>query len=459
MTLSTTQTHFSNISVITRDNKLYRQYFLAIWAFYLLIASLLAILVRYGVMDEDFHLAASRSFANFGVNPTTLSNHVPPTGVASHIWFALWIWLFPGINYIGLRLITCAGIAILAGCTFVQLKNISVVSQRKIVAVSLFMLAFPYFFLSVSTVMTEGPALLCLFAGLLLLFVSRLQHLLPFFLGCLLLGFTTIARFYFIPLLPALVIVLLLSHWRRYVQHGFKSIGAAKVLMYLAIGVSLLPLVGLIFLWRGLTPPAFNQWSILRSGISFNAFRPFSTLAITGVYIAPVVLLNISLTSALLVRTLSIALCLALILAVCEINLFHDSLSVSNVFSGPIEHSLAWIKSKGDMALYMGLFTIYSLSLFSLAIVIKWTFYYIRKKDFSDKGLLFSVVFVFFFVVSQAFVGGNHPFFERYLFHPWPFIGYIIVSMFPGFLNVRTYLALAAYTLLSVIILTKWGIV
>ncbi len=455
MKLTTAHTYPSNTSATAEGSNLYRQYFIAVCAFYLVMAGVLAVMVQYGVMDEDFHLEYSRPFVKFGFNTTTLYRHVPPTGVSSHLWFAFWMWLFPGINFIGLRLITCAALLLLAGVTCLNFRAMSVTSQQKILAVSLFMLVCPYFFLSVSTVMTEGPALLFLFAGLLLLALSRFERLLPFFMGSLLLGLTTIARFYYIPLLPTLFIVLLLSDWQRY---DFKTIIKDRLLFYAAIGVSLLPLIGLILLWGGLTPPFFEQWSKLRSGVSFNAFRPLSALAIMGVYVAPFVLLNVSRTSASLIRAIAISLPLALVLALLQINLFHDSLSVNDVFSGPIEHGLAWIESRGPLAFGAGLFVVYSLSLLCLVIVIQKLLYFIQTRDFSDKGLVFSVVFVGAFITSQAFVGGNHPFFDRYLIHPWPFIGYIIVRLFPQFLNPRTYLVLAAYTTLSVMILIKWGI-
>ncbi|RYF66568.1 MAG: hypothetical protein EOO39_22780, partial [Cytophagaceae bacterium] len=211
----------------------YRTDFLLICLFYVLIAGAFAIRVHYGVMDEDFHLSASQSFADGGVNRSTLYHHLPPTGVASHIWFALWLRLFPGISYIGLRLISCMALGVLAVFTFFQLKTSRVASQKTVLAATLFMLAFPYFFLSVSTLMTEGPSLLFLGTGLLFLFMSRFQHLLPFGLGCLLLGLTTIARFYFIPLLPALFIVLSLSDWQQYRQFGFLYRPGRRILMYL----------------------------------------------------------------------------------------------------------------------------------------------------------------------------------------------------------------------------------
>ncbi|MCX6217289.1 hypothetical protein [Spirosoma sp.] len=458
MKLSTVQPALPDIHAIADSNKTYRRYFLVICLLYLVIAAVLAVLVRWGVMDEDFHLESSLPFAKSGVNSTTLYNHVPPTGVSSHIWFAAWVWLFPGITYVGLRLITCAFLVVLVAWTYTHMKTLSTDSQRKVLAATLFMLAFPYFFLSVSTVMTEGPSMLYLIAGLLLLSISRLQRLLPFFLGCLFLGLTTISRFYYIPLLPALAVVLFVADWKDFIKTGTKSISTNKVLMYLAIAVSLLPLVGLIILWGGMTPPAFHQWSKLRSGISFNAFRPVSSLALVGIYSAPAVLVNVNWGSKGIRSIMLISLGLALVLALFNVNLFHDSSSVNDVFSGPIEHTLAWFTARGNLAQSLGMFGIYGLSFFSLAIVGEKVVQYIRQQDFSDGGLVFSIVFVVFFIASQAFVGGNHPFFDRYLAHPWPFMGYILVCLFPRFLNSRTYLVLAAYTVLSVMILVKWGI-
>ena len=456
MILSTTHSPLADGSTLEESSKLYRQRFLIICVLYLAIASLLAVLVRYGVMDEDFHLTSGKPFVNSGLNRNTLYSHIPPTGVASHLWYALWMWLFPGINYVGLRLVNCAVITSLAVFTYVHLKTISVASQRKVLVASWFMLISPYFFLSTSTAMTEGPALLFLFAGLLLLFISQLRRLLPLFLACLLLGLATIARFYFIPLLPTLLVVFILSDRQQYVPYDFRGFITNKLLPFIFIGIGLLPLAGLIFLWGGLTPPSFNKWSQLRSGVSFNALRPISTLILVGVYIAPVVLFNVSAKSALLRRSLIIALLIALVLAAFQINLFHTS-SIEYVFSGPIEHGLAQLKSRGDLALCLGLFGAYSLSFLSLTIILQQLLYFSRMKQFTDKGLLFSVVFVIFFVASQAFVGGNHPFYERYLIHPWPFIGYIVAVLFPAFLNVRTYLIMVAYTILSVVLLIKWG--
>ncbi|GAB3021147.1 hypothetical protein [Spirosoma pulveris] len=459
MKTATVQSALPNSHAAADNNsKTYRRYFLIICLVYLGVAAVLAVLVQWGVMDEDFHLESSLPFAKSGVNTTTLYNHVPPTGVSSHIWFAIWIWLFPGITYVGLRLITCGFLVVLVVWAYIHLKTLSTIAQRKLLAATLFMLAFPYFFLSVSTVMTEGPSMLYLFAGLLFLSISRLQRLLPFFLGCLLLGLTTISRFYYIPLLPALAVVLFVTDWNEFVQRGVKSITSSKVLMYLAIAVSLLPLVGLIVLWGGMTPPAFHQWSKLRSGISFNAFRPVSSLALVGIYSAPAVLVNVNWRSTGIRTLLLISFGLALVLALFRINLFHDASSVNDVFSGPIEHGLAWLTARGSVELSLGMFAVYSLSFLSLVVVGDKLMQYVRQQNFSDAGLVFSIVFVAFFIASQAFVGGNHPFFDRYLAHPWPFMGYILVAFFPKFLNPRTYLVLAAYTVLSVMILAKWGI-
>ncbi|GAB2514773.1 hypothetical protein [Spirosoma aerophilum] len=457
MKLSTAESNLSHTSVHT-DRKAYRQYFLTSCLVYLVIAAVLAVVVKWGVMDEDFHMESSKPFARFGVDLDTLYNHVPPTGVSSHIWFAFWMWLVPGITYVGLRLITCAVLALLAVWAFMHLQTLSTALQKKVLAATLFTLAFPYFFLSTSTVMTEGPSFIFLFTGLLFLSISRFQRLLPFFLGCLLLGITTISRFYYIPLLPALAVVLFVSDWKDFVQQGLKSLTTNKVLLYLSIAVSLLPLVGLIVLWGGLTPPAFHQWSKLRSGVSFNAFRPVSSLALIGIYMAPAVLVNAQWRLKETRYVLLFSLGVSLVLAVLRINLFHDSSSVNDVFSGPIEHTLAWLTAHGSLALSLGMFVIYTLSLLSLAFVTERLIEYGQRGDFTDRGLVFSIVFVIAFFVSQAFVGGNHPFFDRYLVHPWPFLGYILAVFFPKFMNPRTYLALAAYTVLSVMILAKWGI-
>lgn len=456
MKLSTAESNLSHVPVNT-DTKAYRRYFLASCLTFLVVAAVLAVLVRWGVMDEDFHLESSKPFALLGVNGTTLYNHVPPTGVSSHIWFAFWIWLIPGITYVGLRLITCAFLAVLAVWVYVQMKEFSGATQKKILAASLFMLSFPYFFLSTSTVMTEGPSFVFLFAGLLLLALSRLERLLPFFLGCLLLGITTISRFYYIPLLPALAVVLFLSDWRSFAQQGIKSITTHKVLLYLSIAVSLLPLVGLIVLWGGLTPPGFHQWSKLRSGISFNAFRPVSCLALLSIYMAPAVLVNVNWRLKRTLFACLLSLSMALVLALGKVNLFHDSSSVDDVFSGPIEHTVGWLMAKGNLMVYLGLFGMYSVGLTSVIIVVERLTHNSRQTDFWDNSLLFSLAFVVFFIGAQAFVGGNHPFFDRYLGHPWPFLGYILVCIFPKFINLRTSFVLAAYTVVSVLLLIKWG--
>ncbi|WP_461135801.1 hypothetical protein [Spirosoma lituiforme] len=435
----------------------YRQYALMVCLLYVSIASVLAVRIRYGVMDEDFHLSAIRAFAQGGVTKATLYHHLPPTGVSSHIWFALWLRLFPGIDYVGLRLISCVALGVLAVFAFSQLASVRLSVQKTVLAATLFMLAFPYFFLSVSTLMTEGPSLLFLGAGLLFLFVSRFQRLLPFCLGCLLLGLTTIARFYFIPLLPTLFIVLLLSGWQQHRQYGVRADLTHRILLYFSVAISALPLGGLIFLWGGLTPPGFNQWSELRLGVSFNPFRPFSALAMVGIYTAPFVLLNVSWASEMLSRKMLVVWLAALSLALFRVNLFHDSLSIDTVYSGPIEHSLAWLQTKNDLLVPVGLLVLYGFGLSSLVFMTKRIMASITDTGFSNTDLLFSVVFVSLFIISQAFVGGNHPFYDRYLIHPWPFIGYTIASLFPRFLNPRTCLVVAGYTVLSILILAKWG--
>ncbi|GAB4055839.1 hypothetical protein [Spirosoma litoris] len=457
MKLPTVNTSLSDISEEPTTPTAYRTYFLGICVLYTLAAGVLALQARYGVMDEDFHLAASEAFAKGGINLTTLYNHLPPTGVASHIWFALWMKLFPGIDYIGLRLITCAGLLVVAGFAYRHLHNRSVISQHKVLGASWFMLVCPYFFVTVSTIQTEGPALIFLFSGLLLLSTSGLKHFFPFFLGCLLLGFTTIARFYYLPLLPALFILLVTSDWEYFKQYGLKEGVVNRGLLYLSIGIGLLPLAGLVLLWGGFTPPLFHQWSKLRSGVSFNQLRPISALLITGLYIAPFVLANLLRGVKPLARILAIALPLALMLGVFRINLFHDSLSVSDVFSGPVEHGVGWVESRGRWGLPLGLFALYSISLVSLYVFIGELVSYVKVHGFTDKGFLFSLTFVIFFIVSQVFIGGNHPFFERYLIHPWPFLGYILVQLTPDFFKSKNYLLLIAYTIFSVLILLKWG--
>ncbi|WP_420149697.1 hypothetical protein [Spirosoma sp.] len=457
MLLSPIDSGLPGFSTSDASYKVYRQRILFVCIFYLVVASLLAVLVRYGVMDEDFHLTAGKSFVDSGLNRTTLYNHIPPTGVASHLWYAFWMWLLPGISFVGLRLITCAVLALVVGLTYFKLRTLSTTLQRRFLAASWFTFISPYFFLSTSTVMTEGPALLFVFAGLLLLFVSQLQNLFPLFLASLFLGLATVARFYYIPLLPALFVVLILSEWQQYVAKASLTFTGRKLLPYLFILISLLPLVGLIVLWGGLTPPSFNKWSHLRSGVSFNVLRPVSTSAIIGVYIAPFVLLNVSWKSVLFKRTLLATLPIALLLALFQVNLFHTS-SIGNVFSGPIEHSLAHMQVRSTLMLRLGLFLLYSLSFVSLACVIQRMTLVIRERDFTDKALIYSITFVGFFVASQAFIGGNHPFYERYLIHPWPFIGYILAAILPEFLTTRTYLFMAIYTMVSIAILARWGL-
>ena len=442
-------------TVLLRADKseFYSLSFLFLCVSYLATAGVLALVVHYGVMDETFHLVYSKPYVDSGINLTTLYHHVPPTGVSSHLWFAGWMWLMPTITYTGLRLTTCLAILLLACVMYLSLSGIGTALQKKVLTASAFMFASPYFFLSVSAVMTEGPSLVFLFAGLLLLFISRFEHLGFFLLGCVLLGVATVARFYFIPLLPALLVVLLLTDYKK---HGFdyQRVTCRRLLFYGCVCLGLIPLIGLILLWGGLTPPSFNQLSDLKSGVGFNATRPISVLAIIGAYITPVVLVNTGWNSRLW-PPIGVALAVALVLVVCRVNVFHTTALGTTVFSGLIEHGLFWIREKSgsDLLFCLSLFAVYSFTLFSLFIVVRHAVDFIQLDRFADKGMVFSLAFVLFFVLVQAFVGGNHPFFERYLIHPWPFMGYVLVGLFPRWFNVRSFFILATYTGLAVAIL------
>ncbi|MGA9885477.1 MAG: hypothetical protein WBQ34_17305 [Candidatus Acidiferrales bacterium] len=311
-------------------------------------------------------------------------------------------------------------------------------------------LLFPHSVESAALVLTEGPALLFAVLGSVLWveFVSRTnvasRDLFLGFTGGLALGLAVTCRQYFLALLPAALLLAICKASGRKLRENWRW----YVSVFLSLAAAALPVLLLVFIWKGLSSPgmatgaSYQNWKA-NVGLAFG--RPLIAALYTAVYLLP-------LTAPAAFR-FKHAWRWRVILALCGGTLagFFDN---SILQPGPLHTAVHFIAhGTFTRSLVVGMIATAAIYGASAAVVLLWKNRGILLKK---PPILFAVLVVAFFVAEQVGVGGNIPFYDRYLLQIAPFLGLIAFAAFPRMTGARVSV-LAVLVLVSQIMLWRFA--
>ena len=427
-----------------------RRYFkLVVIAFTLnLISAALCIgFVNRPVFDDKYNLSDVQSYAHKGLSVATVLSHRNPPGPTSFLWMAAGVHLLGGSELRDARIATLLSwvllfLGILFGARYSSFPQFWY-------GALLASLIFPHSLMAAATTLTEGPALLFAMLGVLLWIESAARpavnapSLLLLMVGGLSMGVAVSCRQYYLALFPAAALFGLV-HLRGLASKE-KNVRLLGIILSLA--VASVPVILLIFVWRGLTSPGAAggmshpelHWKVY-AGLS--VFRPVLAATYSCFYLLP-------LTFPIVWRARPPVRWLALLVAAIS-GIAVGYLGSSLLQPGPL-NTITGMASALPAGQFILLACIAALAVYN-AILIGLLLWEKRHTVLSCPLLTFALLTVVFFIVEQIGVGGNVPLYERYLLQIAPFLGIIAFSLVPR-LDLSRLLTLAAMAVFAHVVL------
>jgi hypothetical protein len=427
-----------------------RPYFkLVIIAFALNVisAALFIALVNRPVYDDKYNMRDVQLYAHNGLSVATALSHQNPPGPTSFLWMAGGVRLLRGGELRDARIANLISwvlffVGILVGAYYGSFPQIWY-------GALLAALVFPHTVMSAATTLTEGPALLFAILGALIWIeaASRRTITASSFSLLILAGFSmgiaVSCRQYYLALLPAAALFGLFRLRGQGTQQKFlRLLGTV-----LSLSVASVPVILLIGVWRGITSPgaatgtgvSLPDWKVYAD---LNLFRPTVAAFYSCFYLVP-------LTFPAVWRVRPPARWLGLLVASIA-GIVGACLGGSLLQPGPLR-AFIWMGSRlpaGEFILVGGIaaLTVYN------AIAIALVLWEKRLSLLSCPPVIFALLTMVFFIVEQLGVGGNVPFYDRYLLQIAPFLGIIAFSLIPR-LGFARLLSLAGMNLVGHVML------
>jgi 4-amino-4-deoxy-L-arabinose transferase-like glycosyltransferase len=429
-----------------------KRYFqLVVWVFALnlLSASLFIALVNRPVYDDEYNIVDVHNYVQKGVTAASLRAHQNAPGPASYIWMATVVRLLHGNELRDARLGSALSWVLLV-CGTLAFVRYGAHSQEWCAAM-LVLLVFPHAVEATATVLTEGPALLFAILGAIAWIEfcanekTTSESVSLGLLGGLMIGIAVTARQYYLALLPA---AALLAIWelRSGVQRR-SWIWRTSAAVSLALAA--IPGLLLVMIWKGATSPAmaagvsYSNWQVK---VGANIFRPVTVLIYCAVYLIPLTFpLMLPLNLSRRWRVMAIA-----VLAGVAAARFH----AQTLQPGPLRSAFyAIARMPVVMEFMFGLLV--AIATFS-ALTIGRTLWEKRGELGSQPAVVFAVLMLILFIGEQAGVGGNAPFYDRYMLQIAPFLGIISFAALPR-LGYERLGMLAAMSVLNHVILWRYA--
>lgn len=408
------------------------QLLVIVWAALMLSAACFILLSNHPVSDDPYNLPDVLRYARSGVTTASLKAHINPAGPLSYVIIAAFGTPLGGALW-SYRLVNLLCFAVL----FALLYRRSL-GGMQYAAAAILVLTNPYLPLASATILTELPALLVFMAGVAL-WMSGLDRLadpaaqeqpirdvVTFLAGSLLLGASVIARQYYAAVLPAMLGILLVALRRL----PSRARGPFCRLSIASMALALMPVVGLIALWGGMTAPSIRtnvSYQQFNADIGFSFVRPVTAAVLIGVYALPPLGLQRGHTLHRSARFSMAAAAASLIL--------HALVPVQNLWctGGQIVHcgmidGAYWLIHRRSEILALA-FSWSAMAAGCLGLIyLGHAFLNGSATGPPRHGPAFAVAFLLLFVLEQMFVGGSIPFYERYVLQVAPMIGFAIAS-------------------------------
>lgn len=404
--------------------KSYRRILVAIGLLNIFSAVLFLYAVSKPVYDDPYNMLDVHAYAKNGFSPATIRAQRNPPGPVAFVWMAMAVRALGGDELRDARIASLLSwillvAGVLIGARFAQTPHLWY-------AALLATIVFPHSPTATATALTEGPALFLAILGVLMwtesvyLTTITWASFLTALLGGLLMGLAAVCRQYFLALLPSAV--LFAAYVSREENRRRKPPWVGLVVASLVAAA--LPVVCLMLVWNGLSSPGMamgTSYSNWKAGVGINFFRPVVALFYCLFYLLPFTFPAMKLAHGRLNQWLfSLALALGALAA------FHTSTLLQ---PGPL-HS--FIQAFGRIPLAREIIfgaivsiTIYNAISFACLILQK------RQALTTSPLFLFALLVLALFVLEQVGVGGNLPFYDRYMIQVAPFLGILAFYQLP----------------------------
>lgn len=411
----------------------YLQPVLLVLAFNLISAALFISFVNRPVYDDGYNIYDVHRYATMGFSRDTIVSQRNAPGPTSFAWMAGAVRLIGGNELRDARIgalfsWVLLGAALLLGARFGRFPELWY-------AALLTLLVFPHAVEATATVLTEGPALLFAVAGALAWteFVSRADFGAPAFLfgmlGCLSMGVAVTCRQYNLALLPAAGFLAALRITRKAWGPGEKWRWTLRAVFSLSL--SAVPVLLLVLAWKGISSPGIQSGTsynmTYKAGAGLNFTRPLIAALYVGLYLVPV-------TFPLMLRIKSARRWIALAVAVLG-GIAAGPFSGSLWQTGPL-NSVVTVAARFPHGANVAFALIVSVTIYN-SIALALALWEQRKLVLSAPPAVFALLIVLFFVLEQFGVGGNIPFYDRYILQVAPFLGVIAFALLPLLDNTR----------------------
>ena len=413
-------------------------------------AILFIALVRRPVYDDIYNISDVHNYATQGISAATIKAQRNAPGPASFIWMSFAVRLLGGDELRDARFAALASWILLALAVVIGARRSA--WPELWYGALLAALVFPHSVTASATVLTEGPGLLFAVFGALLwteFATSEPQPgVAPLASGLaagLAIGLSIACRQYYLALLPAAGVLALLQ-----LNHKTSN---RKVLRFafvaVSLAVALLPVLPMILIWHGITSPGIAtgaSYSNFHASVGISWSRPLIVAFYVALYLLP-----FSFPAMLRIpgnRRVPAAVAAALIAVAAT----HFRASLLN--PGPL-NSLIDAATRFPFAGAPLFFVIAAAAAFN-AIAIAMILWRERSRLSAAAPAIFSTLLILFFIVEQFGVGGNVPFYDRYVLQLAPFLGVLGVWLFPKFTRLRA-LALVALAALSHFMLWRYA--
>jgi len=397
---------------------------ISIFALSVLSALLFIFLINRPVYDEGFHIFDVQVYAHNGVSVSTVRAQRDAPGPGSFIWMAAGVRLLNGEVLRDARLAILLSWVLLVIGILVSAPH-SRFSQLWYGAI-IAALVFPHSLTATATLLTEGPALLFTILGTLFWTeaVSRPKVTATVFavgiLGGLGIGAAIISRQYSMALLPAAAVLALYLLRQRTSES--RILWLASVTISLAVAVT--PLLLLVAVWKNFSSPGIatgTSYKMYHAGVGLNFLRPLVAAFSTGFYLIPLTFPVMRCVQSgrrwrvLLVAAIIGTAAVPFRTYLVNIGVLHSLLQFA--FRLPA----AGIVAFGCIAILI------TYNAIALGLLL-WE----KRQDLLRcPPVIFALLTVLFFVGEQFGVGGNVPFYDRYVLQLAPFLGLIAFFLIP----------------------------
>ena len=361
------------------------------------------------VFDESFHDYDIERYYKFPISIASIKEHYNPNGILSHILPAIFAKIIGSKDIIVIRLFVW--LCVLGSFVLLSFKRFS---NDTLKLGFLITICNPYSFLCSSTYMTEFISLSFVIFGFIFI---QSENNYKKNIGYLVIGLSIVTRLYYLALIPAIFLPELL---RINSLTAFKRVFKENILPFILI---ISPLVFLILLWNGLTPPTLLEKGGEISEVSLNLPRFVVACIYIGFYSIPFLYFSLRPKEYELFRKPIYAI---LILA-CSIIILLLLPNIFNLVDRPINTGIifsiykVYLSNNSFLGFSYNLIIVF-ISLFSLSLLVSFVF----KNSFTqNRSQLIAVFFILFFLLQQLFVGGNIAFYERYILTSSFFLGII----------------------------------